>query len=239
MISSISPGNQPVHQFISFVEGSASAAPDPSSFPLQVLGADHNLNTINGGDPTEGFSPWVTDILVYPSSEYWETLLNGDRVRPYIDFSISEYNTLRMPSATHDYDLYVDEAKIYENCTIDGDLTVSGSFVIQDLTSTSVTTGNIQGVANTKVPVEELLVDTTIDASKTGYIFQCKPTGSKIVISLPNGEDGLVFTFMNCLSGKTVEFINLNAQGDTLGAQYASATVYWGGDAWYGFGSFL
>ena len=124
MISSISPGNQPVHQFISFVEGSASAAPDPSSFPLQVLGADHNLNTINGGDPTEGFSPWVTDILVYPSSEYWETLLNGDRVRPYIDFSISEYNTLRMPSATHDYDLYVDEAKIYENCTIDGDLTV-------------------------------------------------------------------------------------------------------------------
>ena len=89
----VSEGYQPAHQFISFVEGSSSAAPDPSSYPLQVLGADHNLNYLDGGDPTNGFSPWVTDILVYPSSEYWEGLLDGNKVRPYVDFSISNYNT--------------------------------------------------------------------------------------------------------------------------------------------------
>ena len=70
-------------QFISFVEGKSSEAPiQPLMF--HVLGADHNLNHINGGDPTDGFSPWVTDISVYPTSEYWETLLNGDRIRPYV-----------------------------------------------------------------------------------------------------------------------------------------------------------
>lgn len=245
MITAINQGNQPANQFISFVEGSASAPPDPSSFPLQVLGVDHDLNTISGGDPTDGFSPWVTDILVYPSSEYWETLLSNDRVRPYVDFSISQYNTLRIPSAVHNYDLYVDEARIYENCVIDGDLTVKGNFDLGEAEVSQIVSqnfgispeGNITGTANTKVPVTELTEDTTLDVSKTGHIFQCKPTASNMEITLPTGEDGIIFTLMNCLPQKTVKINGINAIGDTLVAQYASATVYWGGDAWYGFGN--
>ena len=144
-ISSVSSVTQ--NQFISFVEGSASDAPDPSAFPLHVLGVDSNLNSVDGGDATDGFDPWVTDILVYPSSEYWETLLNGDRVRPFIDLSISEYNTLRLPSAVHDYDLYADKGTFYEDVNVDGTLTVSGTvFGGQDLS----VPGNLEFFKNLK-----------------------------------------------------------------------------------------
>ena len=47
----VSEGYQPTHQFISFVEGSSSEAPDESSYPLQVLEADHNLNHLDGETP--------------------------------------------------------------------------------------------------------------------------------------------------------------------------------------------
>jgi hypothetical protein len=253
MISDLGAANvtQP-HQWISFVEGSANEAPDPSAFPVHVLGADHNLNNISGGDPTDGFTPWVTDILVYPTSEYWETLLDGDRVRPYFDLSISEYNTLRVPSAVHNYDLYVDTGKFYEDVNIDGglqvgDIALGGSDmnIPGDLNvGSTVTAETLQGFANTKIPVSTKTADFTFDVAETGYIYQCKPAGAKIEITLPGGldadDEGIAFTVNNNLAGKTTEFPNLtNARGTVLGEQFSSCTIYWDGTAWYGIGDLV
>ena len=253
MISDLSAANvtQP-HQWISFVEGSANEAPDPSAYPLHVLAADHNLNNIDGGDPTNGFSPWVTDILVYPTSEYWETLLDGDRVRPYFDLSISEYNTLRVPSAVHNYDLYADTGKFYEDVNIDGglqvgeialggrDMNIPGNLVVGE----TVTAHTLQGFANTKIPVSTKTANFTFDVAETGYIYQCQPAGAKIEITLPGGldadDDGIAFTVNNNLAGKTTEFPNLtNARGTVLGEQFSSCTIYWDGTAWYGIGDLV
>ncbi len=250
MTEKILPSNLGGSQFISFVEGSASTAPDVSAYALQVLGADHNLNNISGGDPTDGFDPWVTDILVYPSSEYWESQLSGDRVRPYIDLSISEYNTLRIPSPIHNYDLYADNGRFYENVTIEGTLTVGGmgfsstgvkTIEATDITATNISGENLSGKAKVKIPIDVKTADFTYDATETGYLYQCKPAGAKITITLPvNAELGVSFTVNNCLTGKTVEFANLtNARGTVLGEQFASATIYWDGSAWYGIGDFV
>ena len=259
MIADISPV-QPVtqHQYISFVEGKSSEAPDPSAYALHVLGADHNLNNIDGGDPSDGFNPWVTDILVYPSSEYWETLLNGSRERPYIDLSISEYNTLRIPSAVKDYDLYVDNGTFYEDVNIHGGLSVGGTTIGgSDMSVPSnlnvggdldvvgaVTADTIQGQSNTRLPVAEKTADFTFDVSETGFIFQCKPAGAKIEITLPlsvgPSDAGVAFTVNNVLAGKTVEFPNLvHARGTVLGEQFSSCTIYWDGTAWYGIGDLV
>lgn len=247
----VSEGYQPTHQFISFVEGSSTEAPDPSSYPLQVLGADHNLSHLDGGDPTDGFSPWVTDILVYPSSEYWEGLLDSGRVRPYVDLSISNYNTLRIPSAVHNYDLYVDNATVYEDLTIkgtaslDGDIQVTGIIQQDEIAINSgefsvSPQGEIKGKLNTKVLVEELTSDLTMSLDKTGYFFNCRPSTSVLNVNLPQGEDGVIYTFMNCEAGKSVSFNNLTrARGTLLSEQYSAATVYWSDNAWYGFGDLV
>lgn len=249
MISNLSPVQSiPKNQWISFAEGSSSVAPIASDFPLQVLGADHNLNNISGGDPTDGFDPWVSDILVYPTSDYWETLLNGDRVRPYIDFSISEYNTLRLPSAIHNYDLYADTGKFYEDVVIDGSLTIgtttiggSNISIPGDLTCDKVIANTLTGNANTKTPLLEITSDTTFNNDHMGYIYQCKPSGSNLNITLPATSDvGVAFTVNNCVAGKTVTFPNLvNARGTVLGEQFSAATIYWDGSAWYGIGDLV
>ena len=49
------------------------------------------------------------------------------------DLSISEYNTLRIPSAVHDYDLYADTGRFYEDVKIDGGLQVGDTLGGQDL----------------------------------------------------------------------------------------------------------
>lgn len=247
----VSEGYQPTHQFISFVEGSSTEAPDPSSYPLQVLAADHNLSHLDGGDPSDGFAPWVTDILVYPSSEYWEGLLESGRVRPYVDLSISNYNTLRIPSAVHNYDLYVDNATIYEDLTIKGATNLEGSVqVTGTIQPESIETqsgefnvspqGEIKGKNNTKALVEDLTEDLVLPVSKTGYFFNCKPSISNLNITLPPAQDGVIYTFMNCDAGKTVTFHNLTrARGSILSEQYSAATVYCADNAWYGFGDLV
>lgn len=252
----ISVGNQPAHQFISFVEGSSSEAPDASAYPLQVLGADHNLNFLDGGDPTDGFSPWVTDILVYPSSEYWEGQLEGDRVRPYIDFSISNYNTLRIPSAVHNYNLYVDDARVYGDLIIDGDANLSGtveftgtiipssiayangSFSVSG--SGDVVANKIKAVSNLSLNVITQDSDFTALEVDTAAVYHCSPLGANIVVTLPSiAEDGVSFTFINTEAGKTVTFNNLNARGNILAEQYSICSVYRNGGSWYGFGDLV
>ena len=249
------------HQFISFVGGKSAIAPDPSAYAMHVLGADHNLNNISGGDPSDGFDPWVTDILVYPTSEYWETLLNGERVRPYFDLSISDYNTLRIPSSVHDYDLYADQGRFYEDVLIDGNFSTNGVTIIDGnlelpgdivaggnltLGGDAVVTGDVtadtfRGYTNTKMPVIQVTNDITFDNLNTGYIYQCKPEGANLNITLPEIADiGVSFTVNNCVAGKTVTFPNLiNARGKILGEQFSSATIYWDGESWYGIGDLV
>tara|TARA_B100001093_G_scaffold499980_1_gene549872 strand:- start:358 stop:1095 length:738 start_codon:yes stop_codon:yes gene_type:complete len=245
MSEKVQPSNIGGAQFISFVEGSSTVAPDISAFALHVLGVDHNLNNINGGDPTNGFDPWVTDILVYPSSEYWEAQLSGDKIRPFIDLSISEYNTLRIPTAIHNYDLYADKGRFYEDVTIEGTLTVGGmgfaSTGVKTIEATDIIAENISGISKTKIPVEDATADFTFDPTKTGVLYQCKPVGATMLITLPvEADTGVSFTVNNCLAGKTVEFTNLiNARGTILGEQFASATIYFDGSAWYGIGDFV
>lgn len=250
MSDELTAGYQPAHQFISFVEGSASTPPNESSYPLQILGADHNLNYLDGGDPGEGFSPWVTDILVYPSSEYWEGLLDGDKVRPYFDLSISQYNTLRIPSAVHDYNLYVDDAVIYGNLQVDGQTELTGevefsgsvtaSEVVSNDGSFSLKPEGIRGVARTKAPVLTVDADFQFDPINTGTIYHSEPVGGYLTISLPpTAEDGVTFTVVNTLAGKTTLIPSLvRARGNILSEQYSSATIYRAGEAWYGFGDF-
>jgi hypothetical protein len=253
----VSEGYQPAHQFISFVEGSSSEAPNPSSYPLQVLEADHNLNYLDGGDPTDGFSPWVTDILVYPSSEYWEGLLESGKVRPYVDFSISNYNTLRIPSAIHNYDLYVDDARIYGDLTIDGDTNLSGTVqVTGELQPASIsiqggfsvnnqgdlTANNISGVGNTRALIEATSdASYTFDATDTGLLLVCDPIGASTSITLPSvADDGTVLTVQLISAGKNVTITNLsNAKGNQLTEQYSSATLYHLDGSWYGLGDLV
>jgi hypothetical protein len=239
----VSEGYQPTHQFISFTEGSASEAPDPSAYATHILAADHNLNHISGGDATDGFSTWVTDLLVYPSSEYWESLLDSNKIRPYVDLSISNYNTLRIPSAVHDYNLYVDDATIYGDLTILGNTNFGGVFQLTgDVTVNSITSqGDISGVDNTKAKVESVTSDYTFTPDKTGVILNCSPSGGNINITLPTGpEDGLRFTVMILTSGNTITFPTLtNAKGNQITSQYSTATIYSDNNSWYGFGDLV
>lgn len=250
MISSnVTAGYNPTSQYISFVEGSSSEAPDPANYSLTVLGSGEDLNVLDGGDPTGGFAPWVNDVLVYPSSEYWETLLHEGRVRPYFDLSISNYNTVRVPSAIHNYDLYVDKAVIYEDITIHGSIITTGDFGIKSLSSDNFSIAengdavlsNIKGVANTKTPILTATEDITLSNDQTGVIVNSKPTGSNLNITLPvNGEDGVTFSIMHCGDGSTTTFIgSLLARGNVLAERYSACTIYWGGDGWYGFGDLL
>ena len=252
----VSEGYQPTHQFISFVEGSSTEAPDPSAYPLQVLEADHNLNHLDGGDPTNGFAPWVTDILVYPSSEYWEGLLEGERVRPYFDLSISNYNTLRIPSAVHNYDLYVDNATIYEDLTIKGDTKLAGKVeVTGDITPASiritsslfevteqgvVTARKYKGFAETKTTIVELTGSTyTVTSEDSGKIFHANSDGD-ISIVLNTVEEGTTITVVNIKAGSICSFENLfNARGGSLTEQFSAATLYSTNGSWYAFGDLV
>jgi hypothetical protein len=261
----VQEGYQPAHQFISFVEGSASEVPDASSYPLQVLGADHNLNFIDGGDPTEGFSPWVTDILVYPSSEYWETLLEEGKVRPYVDLSISQYNTLRIPSAVHNYNLYVDDARIYGNLVVDGAISMGGDVsVTGTIAPTQITvgsefevsstgtikssriecddiTGVFKGENNGTARVEVRVVSFVVDPSQTGTMFLCNPELGSMAIELPaTAPTGTIFTFMNTGAGTFVTLSGIvRARGKTLTERYSAATVVYGDNAWHAFGDLV
>lgn len=247
----VSEGYQPAHQFISFVEGSAISPPNPSSYPLQVLEADHNLNHLDGGDPTEGFAPWVTDILVYPSSEYWEGLLKDGRVRPYVDISISNYNTLRIPSAIHNYDLYVDNATIYENLNIEGttnfsgEIQVTGTLSIDSIESEnfSITNdGNFSGISNMRAPIEEVSeLSYNVSPQKSGYIFKVNPSGFSTDFILPDtADEGTIYTLMLCGEGKSINIQNLTfARGNQMNEAFTSASVFFSGGSWFGFGDLV
>lgn len=242
--SNVQAGYTPTHQWISFVEGSSSEAPNPENYAVTVLSSDDTLNTLDGGDPTDGFAPWVNDVLVYPSSEYWETLLHEGRVRPYFDLSIANYNTLRIPSAVHNYDLYVDSAEIYEDVNIGGGITLVAGIVSTNFSIASSGDAqfeNIIGVASTRAPILTITDDLVFDNLQTGTIINSKPTGANLNITLPDlGEDGVYFTVMNCVAGATTTMVGgLLGRGNVLGEEYSSCTIYWGGDSWYGIGDLV
>ena len=262
-MSSLNPGHfDQQKQWISFNSGCDTEIPDPTAYPVHVLGGDTFMYEIQGGFAEGNQDHFVSAPVVYPSSEYWETQLNGDRQRPYLDFSISEYNTLRLPSAIHDYDLYVDNGKFYEDVEIDGALTaasvnLSGGAIDMSTDGNITTDGDIQcgdidaneitanvlhhAVAKTRIPIISTSVDKTLADADTGSVLHCSPSGANIDITLPNDlETGFVVTITNLLPGKTTTLpATLKARGNVLSEPYSAATIYFEGTDWYGYGDLV
>jgi len=245
-MSGIDTGSIPSkQQYISFVEGSSNTVPDESSYPLHVLSGDHNLNNIMGGDPTDGYTPWITDILVYPSYEYWETQLQDERIRPYIDLSISDYNTVRIPSAIHGYNVYADGGIFYENVTIHGSLNVSGQLFgsssgtgTTDIPADLSVGGNLTvgGTTKSRVPIESKSQAFTLLKEDSGSIYKCTNTFTITLPTLSSSDSGVNFTIHNIGSGIISLPSAVSAPGDKLIGQYSSCTIYWDGSNWYGMG---
>ena len=243
-----------VKQYISFTSGADNTAPDPTQYPVHVLTGDTFLYQIDGGFPTGPADPFVTDPVVYPSSDYWETLLEGDRLRPFIDLSISEYNTLRLPSSIHDYDLYCDKGLFYEDVEIQGKLlmqggeiggdniTIPGDISCDDITCDEITANQINGaIIKGRLPILTLNADYVLKAEDTGTIINVAPSAGNVTITLPSGMPvGTAVTVNNTLAGKTTTFpATLKARGNVLSEQYSGATIYWDGSDWFGFGDLV
>ena len=246
-------------QWISFNEGKGTEAPDPTSYPIHVLTGDTFLYEIQGGMPEGNLDNFVSAPVVYPSSEYWETLLNGDRQRPYLDISISEYNTLRVPSAVSDYDLYVDAGRFYEDVIIDGDLkvadmefkdgniTIPGDIKCDDIECDDIScdeiTANVihNAVARTRIPIDVITADRTLSDLDTGSAIHSSPETGNNSITLPNDlQTGFVVTITNLLPGKTTTLPStLKARGNVLSEPYSAATIYFDGTDWYGYGDLV
>ena len=194
--------------------------------------------------------------MVYPSSEYWEGQLKEDRVRPYFDLSISNYNTLRIPSAVHNYNLYVDNATIYENLIIKGNTQLAGEVeVTGEITPASIKTSSglfevsetgvvtaeaYKGFAETKTRIVELTDSAyTITSEDTGKIFHANPDGD-IEIVLGTVDEGTTITVVNIKAGSVCSFTNLlNARGTLLTEQFSAATLYSTNGSWYAFGDLV
>lgn len=255
---------QPVHeghfdqtkQWLSFSTGVGISKPDPDDYALHVLTGDTFLYEIQGGFPDGPGTPFVTDPIIYPSSDYWQSLLNGTRQRPYVDISISEYNTLRVPSAVHEYDLYVDKGRFYEDVVIDGGLTIGamslgtgegdisipGDISCDDITCDEVTANVINGaVSRTRIRIIATTTDYTLVDSDTGSVIHSSPSTGNTDITLPNDlQEGFVVTITNLLEGKTTTLPStLKARGNVLSEPYSAATIYFDGTDWYGYGDLV
>ena len=245
-------------QWLSFTEGKDSVAPASEDYAVHVLSSDTFLYEISGGFPDGPVeTPYVTDPVVYPSSDYWETQLNGSRLRPYVDISISEYNTLRIPSAISEYDLYVDKATFYEDVVIEGGLTVGGmvfgaegsgnieiggDITCKDVQCEEIRAESIFGAeSNTKVRIQPKTADFTVSDSDTGSIIHIKPDGATVNVALPNDlQRGTIVTVTNILEGKTTTLPDtLKARGNVLSEPYSAATIYFDGTDWYGHGDLV
>lgn len=261
-MSELHPGHfDQQKQWISFNPGCDTEIPDPTAYPVHVLSGDTFMYEIQGGFAEGNQDHFISAPVVYPSSEYWETQLNGDRQRPYLDFSISEYNTLRLPSAIHDYDLYVDSGKFYEDVVIDGsltaaslslsggfdlspdgDITTSGNIECNDIDANEITANVLHNaVAKTRIPIITTTADKTLVDTDTGSVVHCSPEGANINITLPNDlQTGFVVTITNLLPGKTTTLpATLKARGNVLSEPYSAATIYFDGTDWYGYGDLV
>jgi hypothetical protein len=243
-------------QYLSFTAGKDNVPPDPLDYALHVVAGDTFLYEISGGFPDAPDDPFVTDPIVYPSSDYWQTLLDGERERPYIDISISENNTLRVPSAVHEYDVYADNGKFYEDVVIDGglkigdmalggatdDIVIGGDLTCNEVSSEEVTANVINNaVSKTRIAIKEITADYTLTNEDTGSVLHAKPAGGTINLTLPNDlKEGVAFTIANLLEGKTTTLpATLKARGNVLSEPYSAATIYFDGTDWYGFGDLV
>jgi len=249
------------NQWLSFNAGKDSVAPNAGDFAVHVLTGDTFMYEISGGFVEAQQESFVSAPVVYPTSEYWETLLNSTRIRPFIDLSISKNNTLRIPMSMHEYDLYADTGKFYEDVEIDGQLRIgpmklggatediviegklkSNAVETESITSVSITSETIKdAVLNTRVAIKEITTDYTLAKEDTGSIFHAKPATGNINITLPYTLPvGTSFTLTNLLAGKTTTFpAGLKARGNVLSEVYSAATIYFDGTDWYGFGDLV
>jgi hypothetical protein len=119
-------------------------------------------------------------------------------------------------------------------------LTQGGSFSVSS--EGNISANNISGVGNIKALIEATSdASYTFDASNTGLLLVCDPTGASTSITLPSvADDGTVLTVQLISAGKNVTITNLsNAKGNQLTEQYSSATLYHLDGSWYGLGDLV
>lgn len=188
------------------------------------------LNNNPGASSNDLFEP---DQQVYYGDLYlndtvWKSLLNGDRVRPYIDLTIfPPSKAVRLPIAVKDYDLYADQGTFYESVTIKGDLDIEG---------------NISGNFRFPKTIRFVDQDATLSIDDQAKLIHVEPAGASVTITLPDSgvEVGFFVEIVNAKAGAFTHIVcetgELKAKHDGLSQRYSAATVYWTGADWYAIG---
>lgn len=164
----------------------------------------------------------------------YDTLLNGERVRPYIDLLLSQSNAVRVPVVGSEYDVYADKGHFYEGVVIEGDLALEGEFV-GDI--------NLSGSIAYNKSIEVVTENKTLSLADRSKILHIEPTGSQVTITLPVSAGFSAGYFIEVVNNKEGSYTLLQPETGTLRAKnpglsqrYSAATVYWDGTEWYAIG---
>ncbi len=164
----------------------------------------------------------------------YDTLLDGDRVRPFIDLLLSQSNAVRIPVVGSEYDVYADKGHFYEGVTIEGDLAVEGEFT-GDM--------NLSGTISYNKNIEVVTQNKTLTYGDRSKILHIEPTGSQVTITLPTSAGFSSGYFIEVVNNKVGSYTLLQPEVGTLRAKnpglsqrYSAATVYWDGTEWYAIG---
>ena len=171
---------------------------------------------------------------LYLDKAIWESLLNGDRIRPYIDLLLSQSNAVRLPVVGTEYDVYADKGHFYEGVVIEGDLSVEGDF-IGDI--------NLSGTLSYSKDIEVVTENKTLSLADRSKILHIEPTGSQVTLTLPTSIGLPTGYFIEVVNNKEGSYTLLQPEAGTLRAKnpglsqrYSAATVYWDGTEWYAIG---
>lgn len=175
-----------------------------------------------------------TGVNVFHDKLLWDSLLDGDRVRPYIDLHLVPHaNIVRLPITGTNYDVYADAATFYENVLIKGDVTVEGDFA-----------GNLNltGDLSYNKSIEVVTANKTLDISDRSKILHIEPSGASVTITLPSSgvDTGFFVEIVNAKEGAytLIETASgtLKAKNPGLSQRYSAATAYWTGSDWFAIG---
>jgi hypothetical protein len=171
---------------------------------------------------------------LYLDKAIWESLLDGSRVRPYVDLLLSQSNIVRIPVVGSEYDVYADKGHFYEGVIIEGDLTVEGEFT-GDM--------NLSGTISYNKNIEVVTQNKTLAYGDRSKILHIEPTGSQVTITLPTSSGFSSGYFIEVVNNKEGSYTLLQPEAGTLRAKnpglsqrYSAATVYWDGTEWYAIG---
>jgi len=171
---------------------------------------------------------------VFLDKGLWESLLDNDRVRPFIDLLLSQSNAVRLPVVGSEYDVYADKGTFYEGVEIEGDLSIAG-----ELTGDV----NLSGTLSYSKTIEVVTENKTLSATDRSKILHIEPSGSQVTLTLPTSIGLPTGYFIEVVNNKEGSYTLLQPEAGTLRAKnpglsqrYSAATVYWDGTEWYAIG---